>query len=146
MKAKPSLEESQLILVKDENNALTERPLCRIIEVHPGSDGILRVVTVKLREKTTNRPITKLCPLPVEDAQTACDNSKQETHLVDTLFTMKGSQREKSQREKITKEKKPESKTMTSTKPLLSKPIALVSTSCHLDYSSQLIPLPNFNK
>ncbi len=61
-------------------------PLGQIIQVHPGSDGLIRVVTVKMRAgayenlrnlknkgcgKTTEieRPITRLVYLPLEERE-----------------------------------------------------------------------------
>lgn len=38
-----------------------------ITELHPGEVNLTRVVTLKVGEKTIKRPITKICPLPVEN-------------------------------------------------------------------------------
>ncbi|XP_018397720.1 PREDICTED: uncharacterized protein LOC108775764 [Cyphomyrmex costatus] len=53
-----------LVLVKDEQRPPTKWPLARIIDVHPGSDGLIRVATVKTATSTFKRPIVKLCLLP----------------------------------------------------------------------------------
>lgn len=44
-------------------------PLGRITEVHPGPDGLVRVVTVRTATTTLTRPISKISVLP------GCDNS-----------------------------------------------------------------------
>lgn len=37
-----------------------------VIDVHPGDDGLVRVVTLKTKNNSFKRPITKICPLPLE--------------------------------------------------------------------------------
>ena len=54
-----------LVLIKDERYPPAKWPLGRVIEVHPGPDNLIRVVTIKTQESTFKRPIVKLCPLPV---------------------------------------------------------------------------------
>ncbi|KAJ8956901.1 hypothetical protein NQ318_014319 [Aromia moschata] len=36
----------------------------RVFETHPGSDNVVRVVTLKTALGTLKRPVVKLCPLP----------------------------------------------------------------------------------
>ncbi|XP_037911976.1 uncharacterized protein LOC119652107 [Hermetia illucens] len=67
MKTKPNMEPGQLVLVKSENYPPLMWPLARIIEVHPGADGLVRVATIKLHGRITKRPIVKLAVLPIED-------------------------------------------------------------------------------
>ncbi|XP_046492942.1 uncharacterized protein [Neodiprion pinetum] len=54
-----------IVLVKNENLPPSVWPLARVIEVHPGTDGLVRVVTVKTKSSVLKRPIVKLCVLPV---------------------------------------------------------------------------------
>nr|CAI5854727.1 unnamed protein product [Callosobruchus analis] len=53
--------------------------LARIIRLHPGHDKVARVATVKTVNGTMQRPIAKLCPLPlfnpIENIQTGSTNS-----------------------------------------------------------------------
>lgn len=64
----PNMEPGNIVLIKDEKTTATRWPLARIAEVHPGSDGKVRVVTVKTGQGSTlKRPISKICPLPIED-------------------------------------------------------------------------------
>ncbi|XP_026827674.1 uncharacterized protein LOC113562437 [Ooceraea biroi] len=51
---------------RDERYPPTKWPLARVIETHPGQDGLVRVVTVKTQCSILKRPITKLCLLPIE--------------------------------------------------------------------------------
>lgn len=59
-------EENELVLVKEENVAPYEWPMARVIKIHPGDDGLTRVVTLKMRNKIFQRPITKIAPLPIK--------------------------------------------------------------------------------
>lgn len=43
-------------------------PLGRIVSLHPGSDGIIRVASVRLENGVTKHPVSKLCLLPGEYA------------------------------------------------------------------------------
>ncbi|XP_068991458.1 uncharacterized protein [Neodiprion pinetum] len=54
-----------IVLVKNENLPPSVWPLARVIEVHPGTDGLVRVVTVKTKSSVLKRLIVKLCVLPV---------------------------------------------------------------------------------
>ena len=61
----PNLEADDLVLLVDPS--LLKRgqwPLGRVIEVHPGRDGPVRVATVRTSTGTYVRPITKICQLP----------------------------------------------------------------------------------
>ena len=55
-----------LVLIKEDNLP----PLCwkmgRIVDCHPGSDGVVRVVTVQCATNKLKRPVVKICPLPIE--------------------------------------------------------------------------------
>lgn len=61
---KQSFHRGDLVLIKDERFPPSKWPLARIIDVHPGLDGLVRVVTVKTATTTLKRPIVKLCLLP----------------------------------------------------------------------------------
>lgn len=55
-----------LVLVTDERCPPARWPLARVCDVHPGTDGFVRVVSVRLASGSTlKRPVVKLCPLPV---------------------------------------------------------------------------------
>lgn len=56
-----------LVVVKQENTPPLHWPLGRIVETHPGKDGVVRVVTIKTARGTLKRPLVKLCPLPVDN-------------------------------------------------------------------------------
>ncbi|XP_055623250.1 uncharacterized protein LOC129766687 [Toxorhynchites rutilus septentrionalis] len=56
-----------IVVLIEDNQPPLQWPLARITELHPGSDGVVRVVTVKTRNGTYRRPVNKICPLPGED-------------------------------------------------------------------------------
>lgn len=65
----PNLDVGTLVLVRSELQPPTKWALARVIELHPGPDGLVRVATVRTATSVLKRPITKLVPLPVaEDA------------------------------------------------------------------------------
>ena len=49
--------------VRNEPTAPTKWPLARIIEVHPGRDGKVRVVTLRTDKGVYKRPIVNIVPL-----------------------------------------------------------------------------------
>ncbi|XP_071650768.1 uncharacterized protein [Temnothorax longispinosus] len=62
----PNLEVGTLVLLKDELQPPAKWALARVTALHPGSDGLVRVVSIKIASAAFRRPIAKLCPLPVE--------------------------------------------------------------------------------
>ena len=59
--------EGMLVLVKDENLARLYWHIGRIIKLHYGTDNICRVATIKTSHSTFQRPIVRLCPLPIQE-------------------------------------------------------------------------------
>ncbi|KAJ8723413.1 hypothetical protein PYW08_003325 [Mythimna loreyi] len=54
-----------IVLVKEDNMPPGKWLLGRIVQKHPGVDGITRVVTIRTQSATMRRPTSKLCVLPV---------------------------------------------------------------------------------
>jgi len=73
----PSTEvkEGALVLLTDERYPPTKWPLARVVQLHPGTDGLVRVVTLRTQSGTFKRPITKLCVLPVDPESYTFGNS-----------------------------------------------------------------------
>lgn len=67
----PLIKVGDLAILKDENLPPTKWALCRVINIHPGDDGLVRVVTVKTATSTLKRPIVKLCVLPKNDPESS---------------------------------------------------------------------------
>ena len=63
------IKEGSLVLITDEKLPPAKWPLARVTSLHPGHDGLTRVVTLKTATTTLQRPIVKLAPLPVEAAR-----------------------------------------------------------------------------
>ncbi|XP_067209400.1 uncharacterized protein [Linepithema humile] len=61
-----SITEGSMVLVVDERYPPAKWPMGRVVKIHPGSDGLVRVVTVKTQTSEMKRPITKLCLLPTD--------------------------------------------------------------------------------
>ncbi|XP_046145649.1 uncharacterized protein LOC123988934 [Osmia bicornis bicornis] len=61
------LKVGSLVLLTDERLPPSKWPLARILQLHPGKDGLTRVVTLKTVSSTLQRPITKLAVLPTHD-------------------------------------------------------------------------------
>ncbi|HBK83128.1 MAG TPA: hypothetical protein DDZ41_05950, partial [Flavobacterium sp.] len=57
---------NDLVLIRDENLPSTKWPIGKIIAINPGSDNLVRVVTIKTQYNTTSRHISKLCRIPIE--------------------------------------------------------------------------------
>ncbi|XP_055631803.1 uncharacterized protein LOC129771794 [Toxorhynchites rutilus septentrionalis] len=64
-----TISKGQLVLLKDENCPPMVWPIAKIIEVHPGADNIIRVVTVQTPEGRYIRPVSKICLLPISPTQ-----------------------------------------------------------------------------
>ena len=62
------LQIGDLVLVKDDRLPPSKWSLARILEKHPGRDGLTRVYTVKCKDSTLKRSIVKLCPLPTNES------------------------------------------------------------------------------
>lgn len=56
-----------ICLIKDDRLPPCKWQLGRVIATHPGSDGVIRVVTLKIKGgHTLKRAVAKLCPLPLD--------------------------------------------------------------------------------
>lgn len=63
-----SVSRGDLVLLKDDNLPPLKWRIGRIIQLHPGKDGITRVVTVKTQNGELKRATTRICPLPCESS------------------------------------------------------------------------------
>ncbi|XP_011860044.1 PREDICTED: uncharacterized protein LOC105557407 [Vollenhovia emeryi] len=60
------VKEGSLVLMIDERYLPGKWPLARVTKLHPGVDGLIRVVSLQTASSTYKRPIAKVCLLPVE--------------------------------------------------------------------------------
>lgn len=56
----------RLVVIVDEFQHPVRWPLARIEAVHPGADGLVRVVSLRTPKGIIKRPVTKICLLPIE--------------------------------------------------------------------------------
>jgi len=57
---------NSLVLIKDERYPPLKWKLGRVTELHPGTDGLVRVVSLRTAEGEFQRPVVKVCLLPIE--------------------------------------------------------------------------------
>ncbi|GFR31290.1 hypothetical protein TNCT_211091 [Trichonephila clavata] len=62
--AQPNLKEDDIVLIKEEGPPGIW-PMARVLQVHPGNDGLVRVATVKTQDSIYKRPVHKLYKLPI---------------------------------------------------------------------------------
>lgn len=67
-KPSPNLAVGDLVLIRSSNTSPLSWPRARVTEIFPGSDGIVRVVTLKTPNGVYKRAATNLVPLPVTDS------------------------------------------------------------------------------
>ncbi|XP_037807268.1 uncharacterized protein LOC119600793 [Lucilia sericata] len=84
-KSYDNLEKGQVVIIKNEETYPARWPLGKVIDIHPGKDDIVRVVTLKTKNGILKRPIHKLCPL---EHRKICEESLQETSPETTALTM----------------------------------------------------------
>lgn len=59
------LQTGDLVLITDEQQPPQHWPLARVHAVHPGPDGLTRVLTLRTATSTLKRPIHRVVPLPI---------------------------------------------------------------------------------
>ncbi|CAI6357624.1 unnamed protein product [Macrosiphum euphorbiae] len=63
----PNLQIGDLVIIEEPTPPLAWKT-ARVIEVHPGMDGVVRVVKIQIATgKVLTRPAVKLCPMPLHD-------------------------------------------------------------------------------
>ncbi|XP_062704650.1 uncharacterized protein LOC134286956 [Aedes albopictus] len=56
-----------IVVLREDNMPPLCWPLARITGLHPGPDGVVRVVTVKTATGVYKRAVNRVCPLPTDD-------------------------------------------------------------------------------
>ncbi|GFW64962.1 hypothetical protein TNCV_392281 [Trichonephila clavipes] len=62
-----NLKLGQLVMLKEPSKIPMEWTLGRIEGIHPGSDGLVRVVRIRTSRGVFTRTAASVCPLPFED-------------------------------------------------------------------------------
>ncbi|KAH0816655.1 hypothetical protein GEV33_006136 [Tenebrio molitor] len=63
----PALEVGSMVILVEDNTPPLQWKLGRIVELHPGSDGVVRVVSVKTVNGIFKRATRKVCVLPANE-------------------------------------------------------------------------------
>jgi len=66
MTTTPNLQPGALVLLREDKTTPLQWPTAVVTNVHPGKDGIVRVVTMRTPKGVLKWPITKICLLPCE--------------------------------------------------------------------------------
>ncbi|XP_018395111.1 PREDICTED: uncharacterized protein LOC108773703, partial [Cyphomyrmex costatus] len=64
---------NDLVIVRNPLLPPSKWELARVVQVHPGSDGYVRVVTVRTANSQYKRPIAQICHLPVSSGSDALE-------------------------------------------------------------------------
>ncbi|CAH4020416.1 unnamed protein product [Pieris brassicae] len=67
-KPRENLKLQDLVAIHDANIPPGKWAMGRVVELHPGTDNIVRVVSLKTKNGVIKRPIVKLSPLPVQNS------------------------------------------------------------------------------
>lgn len=62
-----NLSVNDLVLIKDDRLPSNQWARARIVELHPGDDQLVRVVTVRTAEGTYRRCVSKISKLPIQE-------------------------------------------------------------------------------
>lgn len=65
-RGEPGPKINDLVLIRDENLPPTQWQMARVLDTYPGQDELTRVVNLRTANNEMKRPITKICPLPIE--------------------------------------------------------------------------------
>lgn len=68
-----SMKIGDLVLIRSDTAPACRWPMGRIIQVFPGPDGHVRTCKIKTEQTEIERPITKLCLLPIDQNDDASD-------------------------------------------------------------------------
>lgn len=63
----PLVKRDMMVIVKEPNTPTMHWRLARVVDLHPGLDGIVRVVTIRTEKGISKQIVRNLCPLPISD-------------------------------------------------------------------------------
>ena len=64
-----NLQVGDIVCLRDEPMAPTRWPLARVVELHPGKDGKVRVATIETMKGRYRRPVIKMVPLVYQEGE-----------------------------------------------------------------------------
>ncbi|CAG9124569.1 unnamed protein product [Plutella xylostella] len=75
-----NIKKDDVVVIREDNIPPGRWAIGRVIEIHPGKDNHIRVVTLKTQGNIIKRPVSKLIILPVQNsAENTSDNSSLST-------------------------------------------------------------------
>ncbi|XP_065093422.1 uncharacterized protein LOC135714080 [Ochlerotatus camptorhynchus] len=75
----PNIREGMIVVLKEDHQPAQSWKIGRVITTYPGKDGAVRVVDLQTPQGVFRRPISKICPLPIEE--NACKAKTDEENL-----------------------------------------------------------------
>lgn len=57
-----------MVFIKEDHTPPLHWKIGRIMELHPGTDGIVRVVSVKTVTESLRRSLGKICIVPIDES------------------------------------------------------------------------------
>ncbi|XP_076660965.1 uncharacterized protein LOC143364560 [Halictus rubicundus] len=72
-KGSHAIKEGTIVLLKEDNVPPMQWVLGRVVKVYPGSDGIVRTVSVKTATSVLDRSVKRLAPLPHQSEDDDCN-------------------------------------------------------------------------
>jgi len=70
-----------MIIINDDRTGPSDWKLGRIIDLHPGADGLVRAATIKTSTGIYKRSVSKICRLPLPRFTEESSPSTQPMHL-----------------------------------------------------------------
>lgn len=78
LRTQRNIQIGDMVTIQDDNLPAGKWPVGRVVEVHPGTDGIVRVVTLKTKNGYIKRPVVKLSILPIQKEEDYKQHSSEE--------------------------------------------------------------------
>ncbi|XP_055604061.1 uncharacterized protein LOC129752297 [Uranotaenia lowii] len=76
-KQRDNIKVGTMVVLKEDNLPPLQWAIGRVSEIHPGSDGNVRVVTVRTQSGSYQRGISKICILPIRDNNVTSEKEQQ---------------------------------------------------------------------
>lgn len=89
----PNIKIDDVVIIHDANLAASKWALGRVIELHPGKDGLVRVVSLKTKAGIIKRPVVKLSILPTDSQETPAQSQQTQENTTETSKSKSGSKR-----------------------------------------------------
>ena len=85
-----NIKKDDVVLIKEDNLPPGKWALGRVVQLHPGNDGFVRVVTLKTKNGLMKRPVIKLSILPVHQNENQEIPKQQQNQNTKPILSRKG--------------------------------------------------------